>query len=107
MSFVLNGLSHTRMGDVVVIAEFAEGISAAFHATVSTDPRSAITTLRHGSLAAWHTYVAVTGYVLDLTMHSLPPRKPVHNNASRVQVPDGVHVRIILHGLPSENNYGS
>jgi len=63
MAFVLNRLPQARMRDVIVIALAAEGIPATLHATVETDRRSAVTALRHGSLAAWHSYVAVTGYI--------------------------------------------
>ena len=34
------------------------------------DRRSAVFAFRHGSLAAWHTYVAVTGYVFNLAERS-------------------------------------
>ena len=63
--------------------------------------------LRYSRFAAWHSYIAVTGYLLDLTMHSLPPRKPVHNNASLRQVLCGIHARIIPRGLASESSYDS
>ena len=54
------------MSDVVVIAQGAEGISAALRTAVRTNRSSAVTALRHGRLAAWHTYVAFTPHVLDL-----------------------------------------
>src|SRR5882724_3877475 len=68
MPFVLDGLPHTQMSRVIVVAEFAERISAAFRATVGTDRRPAVTALGHGSLAAWRPNVAVTGYILDLAI---------------------------------------
>src|ERR1700722_1360213 len=49
------------MVDVIVIALNAEGISAAFHATVIADHRSTIGAPGYGKLAARHTCVAVTG----------------------------------------------
>jgi len=55
------------MCGVVVIAQFAEGISAALGRAVIADRNSAVSTFSHGRLAARHTYVAATGYVLDLT----------------------------------------
>ena len=66
IAFVLDWFPNAGMSDVVIIALTAERISAAFHATVGTDRRSTVTALRHGSLGARHTYVVVTGYVLDL-----------------------------------------
>jgi hypothetical protein len=42
---------------VVVIALTAEGISAAFHATVGTDRRSAVSTFSHSGFAARRPYV--------------------------------------------------
>jgi len=41
------------MSDVVVLAGFAERIPAALQLAISTNRRSAVTALRHGSLAAW------------------------------------------------------
>ena len=54
------------MIDVVVVAEFAERLSATFLATVRTDRSPAVSTFSLGSLTTGHAYVAVTGYVLDL-----------------------------------------
>jgi hypothetical protein len=54
------------LSDVVVIAHTAERIPAALCTTVGTDRKPAVTALRHGRLAR-HTYVAITGYVFDLT----------------------------------------
>src|ERR1700687_2904234 len=39
MAFVLNGLFHARMRDVIVVASFAERIAAAFSAAVRTGGR--------------------------------------------------------------------
>jgi len=107
MSLVLDGLSHARVRGVVITAYFTEGLPAAFRATVGANRSTTVGALSHSRLAAWHSYVAVTGYVLDLTMHSLPPRKPVHNNASLRQVLCGIHARIIPRGLASESSYDS
>jgi hypothetical protein len=52
-AFVLNRLSHAGSRDVVVIALTAEGISAALRRAVGANRPSAVTALRHGSLAAW------------------------------------------------------
>jgi hypothetical protein len=64
--FVLNWFPQAGMRRVVVIALTAERIPAALRAAVRTDRRSTVTALRHGSLAAWHTYVAITGDIFNL-----------------------------------------
>ena len=69
-SLVLDGLPHTRMSDMVVIAQAAEGISAAFQATVIADRGPAVSTFSHGCLAARRSYVAVTRYVFNLAGRS-------------------------------------
>ena len=64
LTFIPNRLADARMGDVIVVAEFAEGISAAFHATVRADRRAAVRTFSHGSLAARHTNVVISEFNL-------------------------------------------
>jgi len=54
------------MSDVVVIAHDAEGISAAFRATIGTDRSTAVSAFGHGRLATRHTDVAVTGDIFNL-----------------------------------------
>ena len=44
----------------------AERIATAFRATVGTDRRPAVSTFSHGSLAAWHTDVTITGDIFNL-----------------------------------------
>ena len=51
---------------VAVVTLTADGLSAAFYATVETDRKPPVSTLRNGTIAARHAYVATTGYVLDL-----------------------------------------
>src|SRR5712692_6521185 len=51
---------------MVVIAEFRKRISAALHLTIRTNRASAVSTFSHGMFTARRSYVAVTGYVLDL-----------------------------------------
>jgi hypothetical protein len=41
------------------------------HKTVEANRSSAAIVLRYGGLAAEHTDVAITGYIFNLTMHSL------------------------------------
>src|SRR5690349_19645758 len=55
------------MSDVVVVAQFAEGIPAAFRRAIVTNRRPTVSTFSHRSLVARHSFVAVTGYVFDLT----------------------------------------
>ena len=54
------------MCGVVVTAWFAERFAATLHLSIGANRRSAVSTFSHSGLAARHTYVAVTGYVLDL-----------------------------------------
>jgi hypothetical protein len=69
MAFVLSGLFHAGMRDVIVIALTAERIPAALGATVRTDRCSAIGTVRDGELAARHPVVAIAGDVFNLAVH--------------------------------------
>src|SRR6266446_5177637 len=64
------------MCGVVVTAWFAERFAATLHLSIGANRRSAVSTFSHSGLAARHTYVAVTGYVLDLAegIHSLSLR---------------------------------
>ena len=55
------------MSDVVVVAEFTEWLSATLHLAIRTDRSTTVGAVGHGMLAAGHTYVAVTGYVFNLT----------------------------------------
>ena len=66
------------MSRVVVVTQFAEGITAAFEITIRTNRCSTIATLRDGGLGAWHTAIATAGYVFDFTelVHGLP-RQPL------------------------------
>ena len=62
------GQASLRMNESwVVIALTAKGVSAAFHATVGTDRRSAVTALRNGSLAAGHPNVVISEF--NLAVH--------------------------------------
>jgi len=54
------------MCGVVVVAEFAERSPATLQLAIRTNRGTAVSTFSHGSLAARHTCVAVTGYVFDL-----------------------------------------
>jgi len=62
------------MSDVVVIAQGAEGISAALRTAVIADRGSAITALRYSRLVARRPDIAVTGYVFDLAEWIHAPR---------------------------------
>ena len=70
------------MCGVVVIALTAEGIAAALRTAVRTNRRSAVSTFSYGSLATWHTYVAITVYELDLAewTHGKSTEYNVHLN---------------------------
>jgi hypothetical protein len=67
VAFVLNRLPHAGIGRVVVIAQFAERNSATFHTAVIADRRSAVTALRHSSLATGHPNVVISEF--NLTVH--------------------------------------
>jgi hypothetical protein len=67
MSLVLNGLPHARIPCMVIATPFTERFSAAPRSTVGTDCSSAVSALRHGSLAAWHPNVVVSEF--NLTVH--------------------------------------
>jgi hypothetical protein len=64
MAFVLDGLPHARICQMVVIAHDAERICAAFRATVGTDRSAAVGALRHRRLAARRPYVVISKYNL-------------------------------------------
>jgi hypothetical protein len=83
LALVLNWLSYAGMRDVVVMAKFTERIPPALQLAIRTDRRSAVATLCDGRLAAQHPDITVTRYKFNLTMHSPPPRKPVHKSASQ------------------------
>jgi hypothetical protein len=66
VSLVLYGLSQTRMSCVVVAAPFTEGIAATPSTTVGTDGSSAVSSLRHGTIAAGRPDVTIAVPVFDL-----------------------------------------
>jgi hypothetical protein len=61
-----------RSRDVVVVAHYAERISAAFRATVRTDCSTAIRALRHGGLATRHPNVVISEFNLAEWTHEKP-----------------------------------
>ena len=69
VALISDRLPQTRSRQVVVIAQFAEGIPAALRTAVRTDSGSTVSALRHGSLAAWHTDVTIAVSVFDLAVH--------------------------------------
>jgi len=81
------------MSDVVVIAEFAERISAALRTAVIADRRSAVGTFSHGRLAARRTYFAVTRSE-DLDDHL--SRQVKHLYASSVRILGKVKTGCVL-----------
>ena len=66
LGLVLNRLPDTKLYGVVVVARFTERIATTLQSTVQTDRRPAISASCHGSLAAGHTGVTVSGCVFDL-----------------------------------------
>jgi hypothetical protein len=66
MAFVLDGLFHAQIRDVIIVALTAERIPAALETTVRTNRGTTIGTLRDGGLAAGHPVVAITRRVFDL-----------------------------------------
>ena len=66
VTIVLHKLSQTGMGDVVVVAEFTEGIAAALQLTVWTDRSTTVCTSTHGRLATRHSNTAIAGHVFEL-----------------------------------------
>jgi hypothetical protein len=54
------------MSDVIGVAEFTEGIAAAFQLTICTDRSTTVGTFAHSSLATRHSNVAIAGKVFDL-----------------------------------------
>jgi len=63
----LNWFPQAGMRRVVIAAPLTEGLSATPHAAIRANSRSTVSTCSHSAIAARHTYVAVTGYVFDLT----------------------------------------
>jgi hypothetical protein len=62
VTLVLNGLPHTRSRYMIVVAEFAERISATLRTAVRTNCSTTIGALGYRSLAARHPKVVISEF---------------------------------------------